>query len=57
MTFAEIADHYAPRSEEIIGPYSRWPRRRKRARGSAATLAAVVVGAGLFVHCAGGAFF
>lgn len=36
MTFAEIADRYAPKTEDIIGPYSSWPRRSKR-RGAIAT--------------------
>lgn len=51
MTFAETADRYAP-APEIIGPYSDWPRRRRRKGGRRVAVSAGVVAAGVFVHCA-----
>jgi hypothetical protein len=52
MTFAEIADRYAPSAEDVIGPYSRWPRRRKTMHRRTTAVAAVVA-AGIFAHCGG----
>lgn len=51
MTFAESADHYLP-ALEIIGPYSEWPRRRRRNGGRRVAVGvASVAAAGVFVHC------
>jgi hypothetical protein len=52
MTFAETADRYAPRTEDIIGPYSPWPRRKPRRGRRALALASTVAAVGVMIHCA-----
>ena len=50
MSFAEIADHYAPKPESIIGPWSPWPRRRPRRQWRAVAFASSLAAAGLILH-------
>lgn len=50
MTFAEIADHYAPKPDDIIGPYSPWPRRRRRGNSRTIGFTSNPTAAGVLVH-------
>jgi hypothetical protein len=50
MNFAETADHYAPRTEDIVGPYSPWPRRRSWRGGRALAFASGLAALGVIAH-------
>lgn len=38
--------------EDIIGPYSKWPRRMPPRTGAKVKISATIVGASIFAHCA-----
>ena len=50
MTFAEIADHYAPGPEYIVGPYSPQSRRRPRRASRAVAFAPSLAAAGVILR-------
>ena len=45
MTFAEVANHYAPKPD-VLGPYSTWPLQRTRRRAAKSPFGVVAAGRG-----------
>ena len=45
------AENHTLPEVDIIGPYSMWPRKKRRTFRRNATLATTAVGAAAFVHC------